>query len=193
MNRRVLCLLALLVCLLSACEQRMNRQPKYLALAPSERFPDNQAARHPPPGTVARDQSAVPLQAPARLSREDLQRGRERFDIYCAPCHGITGHGNGLVVQRGFPAPPSYHTPRLRAVDLAYIVDVISNGYGIMYSYTDRVAPADRWRIAAYVRALQHSQYTDLNRWPRFRDAVMQATEQTAGDDAQTPEGDGND
>ena len=89
---------------------------------------------------------------------QDAQLGRERFDIYCAVCHGRTGEGNGMIVQRGFPSPPSYHIDRLRNAPPGYIYNVITNGYGVMYSYAGRIAPRDRWAIAAYIRALQLSQ-----------------------------------
>ena len=88
-----------------------------------------------------------------------LERGRERFNIYCAPCHSIVGDGDGMIARRGFPAPPSYHTDRLRNAPDSHFYQVISNGYGVMYSYADRVAPADRWAIIAYIRALQLSQH----------------------------------
>lgn len=93
-----------------------------------------------------------------------LQRGRERFDIYCGPCHGSSGAGDGMIVRRGFPAPPSYHTERLRNAPDSHFYQVISNGYGIMYPYADRVAPRDRWAIVAYIRALQLSQHVPRDR-----------------------------
>lgn len=98
------------------------------------------------------------LPAGLELDRALLERGQERFNIYCAPCHGLQGDGNGMVVKRGFPTPPSYHIDRLREAPLGYTVDVITNGFGRMYSYASRVAPEDRWAIAAYVKALQLSQ-----------------------------------
>jgi mono/diheme cytochrome c family protein len=87
-----------------------------------------------------------------------LERGRERYDIYCSPCHDFSGYGHGTVPARGFPQPPSFHIPRLASAPSRYFVDVITHGHGVMYAYADRVRPADRWAIAAYIRALQLSQ-----------------------------------
>ncbi|HXF09764.1 MAG TPA: cytochrome c, partial [Desulfuromonadaceae bacterium] len=91
-----------------------------------------------------------------------LERGRQRFEINCAPCHGETGDGNGIVVQRGFPAPPSYHIDRLRDAPAGHFFDVMTRGYGVMFSYASRVSPEDRWAIVAYIRALQLSQHTTI-------------------------------
>lgn len=92
-----------------------------------------------------------------------LNRGRERFNIYCAPCHGRSGDGQGMVVQRGFPAPPSYHSQKLRHASDGHFYQVITHGYGVMYPYADRVDPQDRWAIVAYIRALQLSQHAPRN------------------------------
>jgi len=94
---------------------------------------------------------------PMPITREVLLRGRERFEIYCSACHDRTGEGRGIIVQRGFPPPPSFQLERLRAAPVGHFFDVIGHGYGIMYSYADRVEPADRWAIAAYIRVLQAS------------------------------------
>ena len=137
-----------------ACNNMAN-QPKRL---PFE-LPYGAEARWPalpPPGTVARDEPlGAPSPPPVTLAL--LQRGQERFDIYCAPCHSRTGDGNGMIVQRGFPPPPSYAEARLRQAPVQHFYDVITNGYGAMFPYAARVAPADRWAIAAYIRALQAS------------------------------------
>ncbi|MFL6655167.1 MAG: c-type cytochrome [Sulfurifustis sp.] len=159
---------------LSACEGVMHdmyEQPKYRPLEPSELFADGRSARPPVEGATARllgsaaDASsgrrgtATPLDAPApAIDRALLEHGRERFDIYCSPCHGRAGDSDGMVVRRGFPAPPSYHSPRLREAPDRHFYEVITHGYGAMASYADRVPPADRWAIAAYIRALQLSQ-----------------------------------
>jgi mono/diheme cytochrome c family protein len=108
----------------------------------------------PPQGIVARDEKPA---SPPPLTLALLEHGQQRFDIYCAPCHSRTGDGQGMIVQRGFPAPPSYYIERLRAASVQHFYDVITNGYGVMYSYADRVSPEDRWAIAAYIRALQAS------------------------------------
>jgi mono/diheme cytochrome c family protein len=110
----------------------------------------------PPPNAIARDDQSKPPSLPA-VSMTLLERGRQRFDIDCAPCHGRTGEGDGMIVQRGFPRPPSYYSEKLRAAPNQHFYDVITRGYGVMYSYADRVVPADRWAIVAYIRALQAS------------------------------------
>jgi mono/diheme cytochrome c family protein len=104
---------------------------------------------------------------PFAITREVLLRGQERFDIYCAPCHGRTGDGNGMIPQRGYPVPPSYHIDRLRAAPVGHLFDVISRGYGVMYSYGARVEPDDRWAIVAYIRALQLSQDAKVSDVPQ--------------------------
>jgi mono/diheme cytochrome c family protein len=95
-----------------------------------------------------------------------LERGRERYDIFCSVCHGRTGEGNGMIVQRGFPPPPSYHIDRLREAPAGHFFHVITHGYGVMYSYATHVPPADRWAIAAYIRALQLSQHATIEEMP---------------------------
>ena len=100
---------------------------------------------------------------PLPITTALLARGRERFDIYCAPCHSQAGDGDGMVVERGFPAPPSYHTDRLRNAPDSHLYDVITRGYGVMYPYADRIAPDDRWAITAYIRALQLSQHAPVS------------------------------
>ena len=94
------------------------------------------------------------------ITPEMLATGKRNYDIFCGVCHGVTGGGDGIVVRRGFPAPPSYHIDRLRRAPAGHIYDVITNGYGVMYSYSDRItAPEDRWAVAAYVKTLQFSQF----------------------------------
>lgn len=165
------CLLLALGC--SACRQDMYNQPKTKPYSQNDFFQNGTSARPLPPHTIEYHQppengafytgltnGVLVAQLPARvkLTPQLLKRGRERFDIYCAVCHGLAGGGNGEVVQRGFPAPPSYNTERLRNAPIGHFYDVITNGYGVMYSYASRVEPEDRWAIAAYIRALQLSQ-----------------------------------
>ena len=153
-----------------ACRQDMYNQPKAKPLSQSEFFKDGMNARPLPPNTIAqggsRDETAFftglthgnyVTQLPMKLTSELMTRGRERYDVYCAVCHGATGAGNGMIVQRGYPPPPSYHIDRLRQAPIGHFYDVITSGYGVMYSYAARVTPGDRWAIAAYIRALQLS------------------------------------
>jgi mono/diheme cytochrome c family protein len=149
-------LVALTLC---GCDQ-MARQPRYDAYGKGSLFADGKAMQAPPAGAVARDDPALAAAAQTRppMTLALLQRGRERFGIYCTPCHDEAGYGQGIVPARGFPHPPSFHSERLRAAPSQHYVDVITHGYGVMFSYADRVAPADRWAIAAYIRALQLSQ-----------------------------------
>ena len=140
-------LLALLP-LLVACDD-MTDQPKQKTYAPSV------GPAQLPEGVVAFDEK--PIAAPA-VTLGLLERGQERFRIYCTPCHSELGDGHGMVVQRGFPPPPSYHIERLRQAPVEHFYDVITRGHGAMYSFAYRVQPADRWAIAAYIRALQLSQ-----------------------------------
>jgi mono/diheme cytochrome c family protein len=160
----------------------MYDQPKYKPMAASRLFADGASARPLPEGSVPHakgpfaatssgrvgqadvlhDQEAEAAQSnPYPVDRQLLQRGRERYAIYCMPCHSALGDGDGWVVRRGFPAPPSYHSDRLRNIPDRHFFDVISHGYGIMLPYGDRVDPADRWAIVAYIRALQLSQHAD--------------------------------
>jgi mono/diheme cytochrome c family protein len=119
----------------------------------------------PAPHTVARDDAfRAPAAPPVTMAL--LERGQDRFNISCAPCHGRNGEGNGIIVQRGFPRPPSYHIERLRNAANQHFYDVITHGHGIMYSYADRVEPADRWAIVAYIRALQASASAALSDVP---------------------------
>ncbi len=140
------------------CDQFMDVQPKYQEYEPAPLFRNGRVLQEPVAGTVARgDLEQVQAERPA-LTPSLLARGRQQFDIFCSPCHDRLGTGNGMVVQRGMPRPPSYHIDRLRTADDQHFYDVITHGYGAMYSFASRVAPADRWAIVAYIRALQLSQ-----------------------------------
>jgi mono/diheme cytochrome c family protein len=171
---------AALLLVFAGCRPDMYNQPRYKTYAADDFFSDGASARPLPLHTVARghadldteyfegktDDGKLVEALPQAVTRAMLERGRQRFDIYCAVCHGRTGEGNGMIVQRGFPAPPSYHTERLRTAPLGHFYDVITNGYGVMYSYAARVEPPDRWAIAAYIRALQLAQNATLDDVP---------------------------
>jgi mono/diheme cytochrome c family protein len=159
--------------------QEMYRQPKLTPLAPSPLWTDGRSARPLEANTIVHSAGTLAASSSGRgglvaeeedlrgaYTRAALERGRQRFDIYCAPCHGLTGDGNGYITSRGFPHPPSYHTDRLRAAPDSHFFDVISRGYGDMYSYADRVTPADRRAIIAYIRALQLSRHASLAALP---------------------------
>lgn len=180
------CLTAPLL-LAAGCRQDMHVQPKYKPLDPSNFWGDGRSARPPVPGTVARGElrineamytgkvNGVPVDAfPFVITHKDLERGRERYNIYCSPCHDYTGGGNGFVVQRGFPPPPSYHIERLRTAPVGHFFDVMTRGYGTMFSYAGRISPEDRWRIAAYIRALQLSQHGTLEDVPEKNRAKLE-------------------
>jgi len=156
---------------LVGCRQDMHDQPRFKPLAKSDFYADLRSARPPVDGTVARGQLHEDSYLytgkfrnnpgdymPFPVTADVLARGRERFNIYCSPCHSRLGDGNGMIVQRGFRAPPSYHTERLRKAPLGYFFDVMTNGFGAMPEYATQVPPRDRWCIVAYIRALQLSQ-----------------------------------
>jgi mono/diheme cytochrome c family protein len=143
---------------LTACNQNltMSNQKKLHEWERSPVFRNGKVLQSPAPGSVSREQdlnNVLAEKPPMTLAL--VQRGRERFNIFCSECHGPAGDADGMVVQRGFPKPPSFHEARLVNAPDEHFVDVITNGYGVMYSYADRVPPADRWAIAAYIRALQ--------------------------------------
>jgi mono/diheme cytochrome c family protein len=155
-----------LAALLAGCDQSMSDQKRYDTYEPAAAslWPDGSSARPLPEGVVAEGDLAYAAAAasPPAVTPALLQHGRGQFAIFCSPCHGLAGDGDGMIVQRGFPAPPSYHTTRLRAASARHLFDVITNGYGAMYPYAARVAPADRWAIVAYIRALQLARHATL-------------------------------
>ncbi|MGE5610831.1 MAG: c-type cytochrome [Bacillota bacterium] len=171
----ILTLLALFA--LAACadpDPRMQRQSRTRPYDPSSFFPNDSSARPLVPGTVPvdglpttftlqRQEFGSITQLPMPLTPELLTRGRERYNIYCSVCHGATGYGDGMIVQRGFTPPPSFHIDRLQNAPIGHFVDAMTNGWGAMYSYADRVPLNDRWAIAAYIRALQLSQQAPAN------------------------------
>lgn len=171
--------LALTGIFIPGCRLDMHIQPKYLPYDPSNFFDDGRSERQPVPGTVARghlrldellytgkENGVLSNRFPFPITHADLERGRERFNIYCTPCHDYTGSGHGMIVQRGFPSPPSYHIDRLRNAPAGQFFDVMTNGFGSMYSYASRVSPEDRWRITAYIRALQLAQHASVTDVP---------------------------
>ena len=165
----------LLVTVAAACRQDMHDQPKYQPFERNPFFADQRASRPLVPGVVARghldaDQAfytgtgpSGPVTAnPLGSTRDVLLRGRERYDIYCSPCHDRVGSGEGMIVLRGFKQPPTFHSERVRGVPDGYLFHVITNGFGAMASYASQISARDRWAIIAYIRALQLSQHATL-------------------------------
>jgi mono/diheme cytochrome c family protein len=170
---------AALLCVCAACRQDMHNQPKYLPLRESAFFGDQEASRPFVPDTVARgelrdDQLLYTgkvdgndaLLFPFQIDESVMKRGQERFNIYCSPCHGRTGLGDGMVVRRGYRRPPSFADDRLRQAPVGHFFDVITNGFGAMPDYAAQVTPTDRWAIAAYVRALQAAAHATIDEVP---------------------------
>ena len=175
------------VLFLSACRNDMHNQPRYKPLSATDFFGDGRSARPAIEDTVARGQLRLdPAHytgkvngkdidyIPITITKADVLRGQERFNIYCSPCHGRLGNGHGMIVTRGLRQPPSYLDQRLIDAPIGHFFDVMTNGYGSMYSYASRVAVDDRWRIASYIRALQTSE----NASP---DVAARYTESTGG------------
>src|SRR5271165_2652050 len=182
-----LALVLLGACAIGGCEntlrQDMANQPRVNPLAPSEFFADGRSERPAIENTVARGSvdndplSSVPKDSntfPLPLTKELLLRGQERFGIFCAPCHGAQGNGLGMVAIRGMKHPPSLYDERLRAEPNGYFYDVVTNGFGAMYSYSAQIPPRDRWAIIAYVRALQLSRNAPVGELPAgLREKLM--------------------
>ena len=195
--RRVLLVLAV-ACAVSGCERTMKDmyvQPKLGPDAASPLFPDGKGSRPPPPGSVAAAEGDLAKTSGGRRGRDTLaaddlaaaastspatdlallQRGQQRYDIYCGPCHSPLGDGDGLVARRGFPRPPTFHQARLRDAPDRHLFDVVGQGYGVMPAFADRTTPRDRWAIVAYVRALQLSQDVPVDRLPAGLRAALAA------------------
>ena len=166
----------------AGCRQDMHDQPKYKAFRPSDFFGDDRSARPLVEDTVARGQlradaayftgkqGTTPVDVlPVAVTPALLRRGQQRYGIYCTPCHGQTGRGDGMVVQRGYRRPPSFHIDRLRNEKTGYFFDVITSGFGAMPDYAAQVTVADRWAIVAYLRALQLSENARLEDVPADR------------------------
>ena len=170
-----LCVLCSLCVVAAGCRQDMHDQPKYIPLRESAFFGDARSARAPVPGTVARGQlrddallhtgkrnGADTDVFPFPVTDRVMQRGQDRFNVFCAPCHGRTGEGDGMIVQRGYRRPPTYHQDRLRAAPVGHLFDVMTNGFGAMPDYAVQIDVEDRWAVAAYIRALQLSAHATL-------------------------------
>ena len=173
--------LLITILLVVACRppQKMAEQPQYDPLEPSEFFENGMSARPAVEGTIARGQLVEDLflttgktgnvyaaSYPFEITPAVMKRGRDRYDIYCSMCHGRVGGGNGMIVQRGYRRPTTFHDPRLRTEQPGYFFDVITNGFGSMPAYGGMIAPADRWAIVAYLRALQLSQNASIDDVP---------------------------
>jgi mono/diheme cytochrome c family protein len=173
---------AIVLLTMVGCRQDMHDQPKYIPLRESTFFTDTRSARPVVAGTVARGQlredtllytgkvnGADATTFPFAVDEKAMARGRERYDIYCAPCHGRTGAGDGMIVRRGFRVPPTLHQDRLRDSPVGHFFDVITNGFGAMPDYATQIKAEDRWAIIAYVRALQLAQHAPLSAVPPDR------------------------
>ena len=179
---------AIVLMMAAGCRQDMHDAPRYDPLEASTFFKDGRSARNPVANTVSRGslredehlhQGTIGGQLtdtfPMPVTAEMLARGRERFNVFCSPCHGRTGQGNGMVVQRGFRAPPSLHDERLRNAPVGYYVNVETNGFGAMPDYVAQIPAADRWAIASYIRALQFSQRASMADVPADRRGELEA------------------
>jgi len=178
-------LLVALACL-AACRSDMQDQPKYKPLRPSEFWPDGRSSRPVVPGTIAR--GMPPADSPKVTGKSGstyvanplprtvavLARGRERYDIYCSPCHDRVGTGDGMIVERGYKAPPTFHQDRLRGVADGYLFQTMTEGFGVMPSYAQQIPVDDRWAIAAYIRVLQRSQNATIDDVPAADRAALE-------------------
>lgn len=200
-----------LAVLCSGCRQDMHDQPKYKPLAESNFFADRRSARPQVEGTVARGHLRLNqarytgkigdndvTEFPWPITKADLLRGRDRYNIYCSPCHSRVGDGMGMIVLRGFRQPPSYHIQRLKDAPVGHFFDVVTNGFGSMPSYASRVSPDDRWRVIAYVRTLQFAEGATLadvppdqrnNIQPQPQGAATQPTNLPPANPAPAPAG----
>lgn len=180
--------LAALALLLTACRQDMQDQPRYKPLAATDFFGDGRSARPLVEDTVARghlrlDDALYTGKSgdtdvdtfPFPITRADVLRGQERFNIYCSPCHSRVGDGNGMVVRRGFRQAANYHSDKLLKAPIGHFFDVATNGFGAMPSYASRIEPEDRWRIAAYIRVLQLSENATIDDVPATERAALEA------------------
>ena len=204
-SRRLAVAILAATVLVAGCRQDMHDAPRYEAFEASSTFADNRASRNAPVGTVPRgwlreDEALYTGKVagqlidefPFAIAHADLVRGQQRFNIYCTPCHGALGDGNGMVVQRGFRQAASFHQDRLRQEKVGYVFDVITNGFGAMPDYAAQIPVRDRWLIVAYVRALQLSQHASVSDLPADQRAALDASgsaAQAAADKTQTAPG----
>jgi len=190
LRTRIFYVLTLFVAALVSCRQEMADQPNYRPLVESDFFADGRSARPAIAGTVARGQLREDEQFytgrlggeaaatfPFPVTRETLYHGQQRFDIFCSPCHDRVGNGQGMIVRRGFRAPPSLHIDRLRDSRPGYFFDVISRGFGTMPDYAEQIPPEDRWAIVAYIRALQLSQQAAVTDAPENEQRRLRESE----------------
>jgi mono/diheme cytochrome c family protein len=170
MKRLLLLFFGAFIAFAAGCRRDMQDQPRYKPLSASRFFADGRSARPIPAGTIARDElndtdllhtgltdGTFSTKFPVPITKQLLLRGQQRYNIYCTPCHGFLGDGNGMIAKRGFKWPANLHTDRLRNAPPGYLFQVVSNGYGAMPAYRHQIEPNDRWAILAYVRALQFS------------------------------------
>jgi mono/diheme cytochrome c family protein len=201
MSLRALAIVGLSLAL-GACRQDMHDAPSYDPLQESTFFTDGRASRTLVANTVARGQlredehlftgkinGQLATEFPMPVTAEVMARGQERFNVFCSPCHGRTGEGNGMIVQRGFRQPPSYHEDRLVEAPPGHYFDVMTNGFGAMQDYSAQVPVTDRWAIAAYIRALQFSRRATMNEVPADRRAEMDAAPVAPAPRGQSPAG----
>jgi mono/diheme cytochrome c family protein len=187
---------------LAACRQDMHDSPSYDPLQESTFFADGRASRTLVANTIARGQlredehlytgkvnGQLAVDFPMPVTAEVMARGQERFNVFCSPCHGRTGEGNGMIVQRGFRQPPSYHEERLVNAPAGHFFDVMTHGFGAMQDYSAQVPVADRWAIAAYIRALQYSRRATMDDVPADRRAELDAAPAAPAPRGQAPAG----
>jgi mono/diheme cytochrome c family protein len=195
-----LSILAGLTIFLAGCSRLdMQDQPKYKPQRPSDFFVDGRSGRPELDGTIARGQLNEDVafyeghdaagkdiaEFPIAVDKAVIQRGQNRYDIYCTPCHGRLGNGMGMIVQRGFKQPPSYHIDRLRNAPVGHFFDVMTNGYGAMLNYSQQLQVRDRWAIVAYIRALQYSQNANVADLPTEARAQLPSAGQPMSADMQ--------
>ncbi len=198
---RRLVFLGVLLLTLTGCGRNMYEQARFEEDEPSAFFADGTSSQPLPDGVVSRSRGSIDevfftgqdangllAEPPLEITQEVLERGQERYNIYCSPCHNYSGDGQGMIVQKGFVQPASFHEERLQASPVGYFFNVITNGYGRMYSYGSRVPPEDRWAIASYIKALQYSQtapVADLPAEVRERLSSAPQDDQTVQETAQ--------